>query len=100
MPAVPSCGTDLAARTLHVLNLPACSPYLAPLPPFYVQAERPGKFMLAAAMGFMVNSLAYIVIQVRLTSVLACFLAVMFRCSHGLLFKESCAVLMLAHLPT
>lgn len=28
-----------------------------------VQAEWPGKFLLAAAMGFMVNSLAYIVIQ-------------------------------------
>ena len=41
-------------------------PVPTPAPqPLRAQAEWPGKFMLAAAMGFMVNSLAYIVIQAR-----------------------------------
>lgn len=46
--------------------LPSASHHTLPDPPHpHPQAERPGKFILAAAMGFMVNSLAYIVIQVR-----------------------------------
>jgi anaerobic selenocysteine-containing dehydrogenase len=32
---------------------------------FLLMAERPAKFLAAAMMGFAVNSLAYIVIQVR-----------------------------------
>lgn len=64
LPALPQAGgpARLFCGTCWVTAPWQCSPPRR-ASTFFPQAERPGKFVLAAAMGFMVNSLAYIVIQ-------------------------------------